>query len=111
MTRCVKRRLPIGSGGTRFTAALGESRLDATLELHELQHAISELVVHGARNQPSERSGIVVEIYLPNILAQSQNTFLIFLTNSRSVRPLDRDPLGTQAIWDGALPIRPFQAC
>jgi hypothetical protein len=46
--------------------------------LLELKYSISELVVHGARNQPSERSGIVMEIYLPDIFAQSQNSLLIF---------------------------------
>jgi hypothetical protein len=44
----------------------------------ELQNSVSELVVHSARNQSSERSRIVVEIYLPDILAESQNTVLIF---------------------------------
>jgi hypothetical protein len=66
---------------------------------HELQYSISELVVHGARNQPSERSGIVVEIYLPDTLAQSENTLLIFQrTNHRFGRSteirLERKPFG-----------------
>ena len=67
--------------------------------LHELQYSISELVVRGARNQPSERSGIVVETYLPDIFAQSQNALLIFqrthdrLGRSTEIR-LERMPFG-----------------
>jgi hypothetical protein len=56
-------------------------------------------VVHGTRNQPSKRSGIVVEIDLPDILAQSQNAFLIFqrthhrFGRSTEIR-LERKPSG-----------------
>jgi hypothetical protein len=66
---------------------------------HELQYSISQLVVHGARNQPSERSGIVLEIYLPDILAQSHHTLLIFqrthhrFGRSTEIR-LERKPFG-----------------
>jgi hypothetical protein len=43
----------------------------------ELQNAISQPVVHGARNQPGEGAGVVVEIYLPDIFGEPQDTVLI----------------------------------
>jgi hypothetical protein len=44
----------------------------------ELQNSVCKLVVHGARNQPGERSWIIVEIHLPDILGEPHNTLFIF---------------------------------
>ena len=44
----------------------------------KLQNSVSQFMVHGARNQSRECTWIVVEIYLPDILSEPQNTFLIF---------------------------------
>ena len=44
----------------------------------QLQNAVAQFVVHGARNQPGERSRIFLEIYLPDVLSEPQNTNLIF---------------------------------
>src|SRR3984893_12417635 len=44
----------------------------------ELQNSVCELMVHGARNQPGERSWVIVEIHLPDILGEPHNTLFIF---------------------------------
>jgi hypothetical protein len=44
----------------------------------KLQNSVSQFMVHGARDQSRECTWIVVDIYLPDILSEPQNTFLIF---------------------------------
>jgi hypothetical protein len=44
----------------------------------ELKNSICQLMVHGARNQPSKRPWIAVEIHLPDILREPQNTLVVF---------------------------------
>jgi len=44
----------------------------------ELQNSVCQLMVHGARNQTGERSWIIVEVHLPDILGEPHNTRFIF---------------------------------
>ena len=77
----------------------------------ELQNSVGQFMVHGARNQPSECTWIVVKVYLPDIVSEPQYTLLIFQRADQSVRTRDRDPPGRQAILGGDLPIRAVRAC